>query len=328
MGFPSTITFDGTVDAFSGNSGSALLWADGRAVGILVAGSAGYSYDRAEDCFCVNEVPADEDEGETNTDIRAVTSALCATGYSSERLCAGGIEECGDGFCAGDESFDSCPDDCRDGVPAEWTYSQNFYNVGDDCDGDCGAYDPDCDDPDLEIFGCLEGQTCGPSGECEGEPTDEGPGGGGDAPDGWTCPAGFYDVGEDCDCDCGIYAPDCDGPSLSVFGCDGGDMVCSECIEPGTVPDSETPDVGFAGDVPFAGANGSPTDEGGGCATAPARGTAWWLAVGGLALIATRRRGWGAVLRGQDVVSVGLADSPIDSLGYVPRLDSWGSGAR
>jgi hypothetical protein len=84
---------------------------------------------------------------------------------------------------------------------------------------------------------CEDGQTCSDSGECT---SDGGPGG-------WTCDPAWFDVGDDCDCNCGIYDPDCDNPALSVVNCDAG-QVCNasgSCADP-VGPDR---DVGVAPDA-------------------------------------------------------------------------------
>lgn len=257
MGFPSTIPlkiasdatvvqgsdgtqFGGTVDAFSGNSGSAVLGADGRAVGILVAGNEDYAYDRSSGCYRVNELPQSGSSGaEQITDIRLVISALCEGGYPSERLC-GVFGECGDGFCTGDETPDSCPDDCEAGPtqpPPAWTCDAGWYGVGDDCDCGCGAYDPDCDNPDLEILNCEAGEVCNAAGECQGS----------GGPNGWTCDLSYYAAGDDCDCNCGIFDPDCDDPNLAVVNCQEGQIcnasgLCADPTAPG--PDTGVPDAG------------------------------------------------------------------------------------
>lgn len=276
MGFPSTIPlkiaanatvvqssdgiqFGGTVDAFSGNSGSAVLGSDGRAVGILVAGNEDYAYDRSSGCYRVNELPSNGSDGaEQITDIRAVITSLCGGGYPSERLC-GTFGECGDEFCTGDETSDSCPEDCEPVVgppPSSWQCESSWYGVGDDCDCRCGAYDPDCDNPDLEILNCEAGQVCDASGECSN---------GGGGPAGWTCdPSGFGD-GNQCDCDCGIFDPDCDEPGLPVANCGAG-QVCNAsgaCADP-IGPDSDVginPDTGTGPELDVGDAGGSSTSD-------------------------------------------------------------------
>merc|ERR1719378_1663157 len=60
-------------------------------------------------------------------------------------------------------------------------------------------------------------------------------GGGGSAPAGWTCNPEYYDTQDGCDCECGIYDPDCDGvqssgevSSPTLYGCvEGAGAQCS-----------------------------------------------------------------------------------------------------
>ncbi len=54
-----------------------------------------------------------------------------------------------------------------------------------------------------------------------------GSGTGGGAPAGWTCDPLFYNAQDGCDCNCGVYDPDCDDTSATVFGCDDANRVCA-----------------------------------------------------------------------------------------------------
>ncbi len=101
-------------------------------------------------------------------------------------------------------------------VPAGWTCSASFYDAGDDCDCDCGAYDPDCDSPWLRLLNCEAGQTCDDDGECTGDADDR-------VPDGWSCTDGWYDTDDGCDCNCGIRDPDCSDANARVYHCDTGE---------------------------------------------------------------------------------------------------------
>lgn len=49
----------------------------------------------------------------------------------------------------------------------------------------------DCDDPDLPITGCYDGQICGQYGTCST----------------WSCGSGTYNAGNGCDCECGDFDP-------------------------------------------------------------------------------------------------------------------------
>lgn len=226
--------FGGTVDAFGGNSGSAVLNDDGEVVGILVAGEEDYVWDRRNSCNRVNVLPQDggEDGGETITEIGVVIAALCGDGYPSERLCDT-FGECGDGFCTGDEDYDSCEADCGAGPgvpPPGWTCDPSYYFVGDDCDCGCGIRDPDCDDPELRVYGCDDGEVCSDDGACVNP----------EMPASWTCDADWYAAGDDCDCQCGAYDPDCDDPDLRILNCEDGET----CGSDGTCVGGSEPDAG------------------------------------------------------------------------------------
>ena len=55
--------------------------------------------------------------------------------------------------------------------------------------------------------------------------------GGGEVPDDWTCPNGFYDAGDGCDCGCGVVDPDCDdATSDSCDFCEAG-CASDSCAE-------------------------------------------------------------------------------------------------
>jgi len=92
----------------------------------------------------------------------------------------------------------------------------------DGCDCECGAVDPDCSIADVDIYNCADGQTC-PAGTCAGKPT------------GWTCTEAQFNSGGDCNCNCGIYDPDCDNAAATLVGCTG-NMVCGpvegKCVPP------------------------------------------------------------------------------------------------
>lgn len=51
-------------------------------------------------------------------------------------------------------------------VCAQWTCDPSYYDVGDGCDCDCGAWDPDCNDPWQEVYNCEDGETCVDPGVC------------------------------------------------------------------------------------------------------------------------------------------------------------------
>jgi len=42
-------------------------------------------------------------------------------------------------------------------IPDDWTCDPEYYDTDDGCDCNCGAWDPDCDDPTQEVYGCAYG---------------------------------------------------------------------------------------------------------------------------------------------------------------------------
>jgi hypothetical protein len=57
--------------------------------------------------------------------------------------------------------------------PSSWSCASNYYNSSIyECDCQCGAIDPDCNNPhaDAEVYGCAAGQTCdSTSSQCTGD---------------------------------------------------------------------------------------------------------------------------------------------------------------
>ena len=125
------------------------------------------------------------------------------------------------------------PEEPDDGVPDAWTCLDFYYDAGDGCDCDCGAYDPDCDDPDASVLNCDDGETCDATGVCVDDGTSEGP------PSEWTCLSTWYGAGDGCDCECGAYDPDCDDPDASVLRCATGETCNAEGV---CVPEEEPPE--------------------------------------------------------------------------------------
>lgn len=211
--------FIGAVDAFYGNSGSGVFDSEMKVTGILVTGADDYV--DAGSCNVVQVLdPADGEEAMTYA-YRAVKS-LCDKGYPSAALCeVAGEASCGDGWCTGDETPEGCPGDC-DGlfaVPAEWTCNAGWYHADDGCDCDCGAVDPDCAEANAEVFNCAPESGCTAEGKCQIP-----------IPESWICLRDYYAAGDDCDCDCGAYDPDCDDPQQRVVNCARG----SACNDDGT----------------------------------------------------------------------------------------------
>jgi len=125
-------------------------------------------------------------------------------------------------------------------VPPEWVCDPSFYGAHDGCDCDCGIQDPDCSDeliwPPLRkpgqriyavpVFDCYDDSSpfC-QNGLCVYGPT----------PSGWTCDPSYYNATDGCDCNCGVFDPDCllflgakyidiDPDQFTVFGCTQGNV--------------------------------------------------------------------------------------------------------
>jgi len=159
--------------------------------------------------------------------------------------CAG--KTCGDDGCGGTCGTCDANASCNDGlgkcVPDAWTCSASYYAGGDICDCDCGAYDPDCD-LGAPLAGCEEQERCNSDGECVPR-----------APAEWTCSPLSYAANNTCDCNCGVYDPDCDFVDLvGITGCGAG---VSECFSDGTcgtcTPDCTDKDCGTDGCGGFCG---------------------------------------------------------------------------
>ena len=140
-------------DAFAGHSGAATLDANDELAGILVAGQLpDYVREPGQPCQVVNVLP-DEDAGEIIHYVAPIVDALCESGWPSETLC--GSDSC---------TEPPCP-------PVEWFCNTAWFAAGDSCDCNCGAYDPDCDDPLLAVGGCSDGVACDLDGKCDSKST-------------------------------------------------------------------------------------------------------------------------------------------------------------
>lgn len=77
-------------------------------------------------------------------------------------------------YCQTDDDctgVDTCvANQCQPYVPPEWTCDPSFYGASDDCDCNCGAYDPDCDDAANAVVGCQPYSECLASGDCQALP--------------------------------------------------------------------------------------------------------------------------------------------------------------
>lgn len=175
--------FTASTDSFGGNSGSGVF---DLASGELVGALVRGDQDYVDSggCFVVNTLPdSGETGGESVAYVQHALEALCVS-WPSARLC-GAAASCGDAVCAGSETSASCPDDCGAASCGDGVCDLSEDEVS--CPDDCGGV--------------------GPSGP----------------PAGWTCPSGWWDAREGCDCGCGARDPDCDVPGQRVFHCGEGE---------------------------------------------------------------------------------------------------------
>ncbi|MCP4504358.1 MAG: trypsin-like peptidase domain-containing protein [Deltaproteobacteria bacterium] len=223
--------FHTTTDSFVGNSGSGVFNAIGEVLGILVQGQEDYV--NQDGCLVVNSYPESSAVGgESVAYVQRAVDRLCNNGWPSERLC-NEAASCGDGQCTGTENPENCsedcavvcgndrceqgeseicPEDCGNGVAADWACDVTFFAALDGCDCNCGARDPDCDVEGQQVYNCENGETCDANGSCASS----------EAPASWTCDASFYGTNDGCDCACGAVDPDCADTTQSVFNCDPG----------------------------------------------------------------------------------------------------------
>ena len=52
-------------------------------------------------------------------------------------------------------------------VPGSWTCDPSYFAALDGCDCECGAWDPDCNDPNASVYGCSSSQSCVQPGVCQ-----------------------------------------------------------------------------------------------------------------------------------------------------------------
>lgn len=97
--------FVATTDSFGGNSGSGVFDSTGQVVGILVAGATDYT-PTSNGCWVAATYPnSGSGGGETVTYVQNAIEHLCASGWSSTRLCGGGsttdawCQDCGSTAC-------------------------------------------------------------------------------------------------------------------------------------------------------------------------------------------------------------------------------------
>lgn len=111
------------------------------------------------------------DSGRCLPDAWTCPEAYFGGGDICDCDCGGADPDCAQGLpLAGCEDLERCNADgqCVPVAPAEWTCSPLAYAGQDACDCNCGAYDPDCDFPDVfGVSGCGLGVTsCNADGSC------------------------------------------------------------------------------------------------------------------------------------------------------------------
>merc|ERR1719461_424263 len=99
-------------------------------------------------------------------------------------------------------------------------HALKVWDALDGCDCECGVWDPDCDVDGQYLYGCpSQDYTCqynwsSPPSCREPVPAD------------WTCPEGYYNALDGCDCECGVWDPDCDVDGQYLYGCPSQDYTC------------------------------------------------------------------------------------------------------
>jgi hypothetical protein len=143
---------------------------------------------------CVFEATIGEacDDGNACTSDEACTQDLSCLGLDldcdDENPCT--LDSCDPTPGEGCQNDDADPDDCtycqsdvdcpgldicvssqcQEYLPEDWTCNADYYAAGDDCDCNCGAYDPDCDNPANDVVGCPAYSTCLETSLCEALP--------------------------------------------------------------------------------------------------------------------------------------------------------------
>lgn len=178
----------------------------------------------AFDPECVNDTLAacdnewcDEPDYVDPDDIGVCRDAVLPSTWNCNLQAYGDlICDCGCGAPDPDCPVPTVEDDCRaigctsglvdesdltacDVLPAEWTCNPITYNAEDRCNCECGAWDPDCDDPNVTATSCLTGLVCAEPGVCEEPPppVDGGSADGGDAPPDALCQCDAASVDDD-----------------------------------------------------------------------------------------------------------------------------------
>jgi V8-like Glu-specific endopeptidase len=110
-------------DTFAGSSGSGVFDAEGQLVGVLVRGSGDFDVVMRDGQKCLTSKVGSDEAGvpsdspgkpnsfEEATHVNRAIEGLCDLGYPSARLCRLAAT-CGDGFCTGAETLETCSRDC------------------------------------------------------------------------------------------------------------------------------------------------------------------------------------------------------------------------
>ncbi len=209
----SSPTFDAYIDSFVGNSGSGVFNTRLELVGILTAGQRDYRFNGR--CY---ESVGHSTFGRGETVMRAAWAQAEFCNQEPDALVCNPPQSIDDNAPTSlvdeDSTFDS---DANSSAPStsalkQWLCdSQRFQQGGGDgCDCNCGAYDPDCDDPRQQTYRCDDDEVCNTDGRCVVPPG---------VPSFWTCEPEYYGAFDGCDCGCGIPDPDCNFSNEPRFGC-------------------------------------------------------------------------------------------------------------
>ena len=176
--------------------------------------------------------------------------------------CGNGVIEPPNEFCDGlcidsCEDGDACTIDILVGGPETCNSGCTFQLITECADID-GCCPPGCDLwTDADCDPCV-GPGC-------------------TAPDGWTCPAAHYNTQDGCDCDCGLYDPDCDIVDATLYGCDIGHYCDAEGVcTPFEVCDPHVNEICHEGNVHWTDACGVVEEVKDDCAGHPCYNDQCW----------------------------------------------------
>lgn len=160
------LTFSSPADIFAGNSGSGVLDAAHRVVGVAI-NSAATDYVSNGSCNVVNTLPTGQVPGTHQYAFWAVRE-LCNSTSADTAICGSAAPVCGDAQCEPREQYLDCPQDCPPLPPPEWTCGPSQYvgNIDGQCWCGCGAVDPDCEKPNAFMALCSFNQSCGAADAC------------------------------------------------------------------------------------------------------------------------------------------------------------------